>query len=135
MGANNKKTAAKQIPLLEWLCAAAGLTILLVMLALLGFDAIRTAPSRPPILEVEPVRVVASRGAYVVEIKVHNRSRNTAGAVHIEGVLKQAGEEVETSTATIDYVPGQAEQRGGLIFTSDPRRHQFEARVTGYARP
>lgn len=130
-----KDRGAKQIPLLEWICAAAGVIILAAMLGFLAADALKTSESTPPQLEVEPTNVLGAAGGYVVEIKVRNRSRNAAGAVQIEGEIKQSGATAETSSATIDYVAGHAEERAGLIFTKDPRRHQLETRVTGYVRP
>ena len=130
-----KDAGAKQIPLLEWLVAAAGVAILGTMLVFLAIDAVKTNESSPPLLEVEPTRVSGAPGAYVVEIKVRNRSRNTAAAVHVEGELKQAGTVVETSTATVDYVPGQAEERAGLMFRADPSKLQLDTRVTGYVIP
>lgn len=134
-GKAEQKSKAQQIPLLEWIASGLGLAIVLGMFAFLAIEALTTDSSAPPTMGIEPVSVAKSRDQFIVEVKVSNRSGQTGAAVQIEGSLKQGAEEVETSNATIDYVPGKAERRAGLIFTRDPRRHQAEFRVTGYQRP
>lgn len=71
----------------------------------------------------------------MLEVKVVNRSRQTAAAVEIEGVLMQSGSQVETSGATLTYVPGNSEAQAGLVFTTDPRRRRLRLRVLGYEKP
>ena len=66
---------------------------------------------------------------------IDNASRRTAAAVSIEGTLRDGGQTVETSTATLSFVPGHSERKAGLIFTRDPRRHALEVRATGYEEP
>jgi uncharacterized protein (TIGR02588 family) len=124
-----------QVPLLEWIAAGLGVAILLAMFAFLALEALGTSSSQPPSLRIEPVGLAAAGEQFIVEVKVSNRSAQTGAGVQFEGSLSQAGKEVETSSATIDYVPGNSERRAGLIFTRDPRIHQAQFRVTGYQRP
>lgn len=126
--------APKRYPLVEWVSAAIGLAI---TGAMFGFLALEPGQQNgvPPLLTVVPVTLVQAPGYYVVEFDVRNESAATGAAVQVEGTLKQGGTEVETSTASLSYVPGESIQGGGLMFTRDPRHYRLELRVTGFERP
>ena len=111
---------------------------ILIALAMVGtivVEGISGADDPVPLLAATAQSVTPAAQNYVVTVSLTNQSRRTAAAVQVEGVLKRGGEEVETSSATIDYVPGHSDAKGGLIFTEDPRAHQLELRVTGYEHP
>ena len=129
-----KEPKDKGTSLLEWISAAIGLVIAIALLGFIASDALRTSDG-PPILTVTPADIVTGEGVYVVEVKIANASRRTAAAVSIEGTLQDGGQTVETSTATLSFVPGHSERKAGLIFTRDPRRHALEVRATGYEEP
>ena len=131
-----RKKPRDGIPPLEWAAAALGLLIAA------GDDRRRScsracaATDDPvPLLAVTAETVTPAAQNYVVTVRLTNDSGRTAAAVQVEGVLKRGEEEVETSIATVDYVPGHSEAKGGLVFTEDPRAHQLELRVTGYEHP
>jgi len=123
------------IPLLESIAAGVGVALLAAMAGFLALQAWRTDEKIPPLISVEPVGVVAQPGHYVVEVKVENRSETTGAAVQVEGVLKAGDAAVETSNAAFDYVPGNSEREGALVFTEDPRNYRIDLRVTGYELP
>lgn len=122
------------VPPLEWAAAAVGLLVALLLLAIIAREAVAGRDDTVPVLVADVVRVVPTQAGRVVEIKVRNLSNRTAAAVQVEGKFKM-GEEEETSSAAIDYVPGRSEATGGLIFPGDPRAGQVEVRVTGYELP
>lgn len=122
------------VPPLEWAAAAVGLLVALLLLAIIAREAVAGRDDPVPVLVADVVRVVPTQAGRVVEIKVRNLSNRTAAAVQVEGKLK-TGEAEETSSATIDYVPGRSEATGGLIFPGDSRAGQVEVRVTGYEIP
>lgn len=130
-----RKTRSKRYPLVEWVSAAIGFAITVAMFGLLALDAVRQPDEAPPSMRAEPVGLAAAQGNYVVEFEVRNESGTTAAAVQVEGILRDGGSDIETSTAALSYVPGGSRQRAGLIFTRDPRKFQLELRVTGYERP
>ena len=110
----------------------------LTALALLGFigrEALSGANDGPAVLAVHAERFTPARGGFVTEVEVQNLSDSTAAAVQIEGVLKRGDAVVETSRATIDYVPGRGSRTAGLVFTRDPAAHRLEVRATGYQEP
>ena len=130
-----KSKKPKRIPAIEWASAAIGLFIVAAMFALLIVDAARGRGDAPPRLEVKPVRLVSADGSYFLEVDVANSSHQTGANVQIEGELKSGDEAVETSNATLSYVPGQSQRRAGLVFSKNPRNFTVELRVTGYERP
>lgn len=125
----------QRYPLVEWASAAIGLVIFAVMVGFLALEALRHPNGKPPLLDAVPVGLTAEGKQYVVEVLVTNSAGTTGAGVQIEGVLKQGGTDVETSSATSSYVPGESRRRAGLIFTRDPRKYQLEVRVTGYELP
>ena len=124
-----------EIPLLEWVSAAVGLVIVLGMFGFLAVDAMRSDSGMPPIMRVEPVRLTVASGQYVLQVNVSNSSRKAGAGVQISGELKRGGASIESSAATLSYVPGQSQRRAGLVFRHDPRRFELDRRVTGYERP
>lgn len=123
------------IPPLEWAAAGLGLLVALLLVAILGREAVAGRDDPPvPVLVAEVERAVATASGYVIEVRVRNLSNQTAAAVQVEGKIK-AGLEEETSSATIDYVPGRSQATGGIIFSTDPRGGPLELRVTGYEIP
>ncbi len=132
-GGTSKGTTAPA--LLEWVAGGVGAVIVLTMMAVMASEALTTRPGIPPLMHVEPAALRAASGGFVLEVKVVNRSHQTAAAVEIEGELTHAGSTVETSSATLTYVPGNSEGEAGLVFTTDPRQHQLRLRVMGYEKP
>jgi uncharacterized protein (TIGR02588 family) len=127
--------ARPRIPALEWIAAAVGLLLILAMLGVLGWEALKGNGKHAPFVDVSVERVTAAAGGYVVEVVLRNRTPSTAAAVEVEGELASGGTAIETSSATIDYVPGESTRRAGLFFTRDPRDLELKVRALGYARP
>lgn len=135
MAAERDSKGKSRIPLLESISAGIGLALLVAMLAFLAYEAVKTDEGAPAVMLIEPTAVTSAAGQYVVEIKVTNRTRKTAAAVHVEAVLRQSGSDVETSNANFDYVPGKSERRGAIVFSRDPRKYKLWLRVTGFENP
>lgn len=127
--ATQKKQPAPE-PLLEWIAAGLGLVAILFVIGVIGREAISAEPDQLPALEVHATRVSPAAAGFVVAFEVINRSSGTAAAVEIEGTLGD-----ETSSATIDYVAGDARAQGGLFFTNDPRGKKLELRALGFQTP
>lgn len=122
------------VPPLEWAAGAIGLLVALLLLAILGREAVSGKDDLVPILVAEVDRIVDTPAGHVVTVRVRNLSDQTAAAVQVEGKIK-VGQEEETSGATIDYVPGRSQATGGIIFSSDPRVSSLKIRVTGFEIP
>lgn len=118
------------VPLLEWVAAALGLLVLLAMLSVMALEIFSGGDDDLPLLSVRIEAVSATPAGHAAQFVVSNRSSQTAAAVQVEGKL---GDEV--ASASIDYVPGRSEARGGLLFRGDPRTGAVELSVTGYELP
>jgi uncharacterized protein (TIGR02588 family) len=118
----------------EWITAAIGLVLLVGAIGYLVYVAVATPPG-PPALTFEQGPVMRSGDGYVVDIVVRNEGAATAAAVEIEGTLRRDGAVVETSTATLDYLPRFSDRNFGLFFSSDPSDGQLELRALGYSEP
>jgi uncharacterized protein (TIGR02588 family) len=118
----------------ERVAAAVSAALVLFVLGLLSYDAV-ARPQTPPSVEVRADTVLQSGGMWLVEFEAFNRGHNTAAAVKVEGRIRGAAGEEETSEAVLDYVPGRSRRRGGLFFRQDPRGRGLELRAHGYQEP
>ena len=130
-----RRGKARRYPFVEWVSAAIGLAITGGMFGFLAYEAVLQHNGGPPQMTVVPVGVAKGDSAYVLEVDVENVSHHTGAAVEVEGTLTDGGRAIETSSATLTYVPGGSVRRAGLVFTHDPRSYKLELRVTGYERP
>lgn len=135
MPSKRSRTGDEGTSALEWAAGLLGTIIALGMLAFLGVEAIRGGAGEPPAIEVRTQSVTSGPGGHVVEVEVVNRSPETAAAVAIEGELKRGDSVVESSSATLAYVPGNSSREAGLIFSEDPQRFSLAVRAVGYERP
>ena len=118
----------------EWIVAIASAALVLGVLGFLIYDGMRS-PRTPPELTVEVDSIQTAGPGYLVLFRARNVGRTTAAGVSVEGELEADTGRVETSETTIDYVPAEGEQRGGLYFRQDPRRLRLKLRAHGYREP
>lgn len=117
------------IPALEWLAAAIGALTIMAIVGVLLAEARQGGGGDVPRLEARLEAVTPVRGGHVARFVVANASGQTAAAVQVEGRLG-----AETASATLDYVPGHSEARGGLMFKGDPSQG-VDLAVLGYELP
>ena len=130
-----RNRADDRTPLLEWIASGVGLLLTLFMLGAIGWEAASGGADRPPSISVSVGRMMPVESGFAVEVVADNRSAATAAAVQIEGKLTRSDGSVETSSVTLDYVPGDSTRKAGLFFTGDPRRSRLEVRTLGFVRP
>jgi len=114
--------------------AAVGLVLVLSTIGFTFYRAWRETAT-PPAVTVTVETIIAQDAGYLVTFRALNEGEGTAAAVTIEGVLLQDGEEIELSTASLDFVPSRSTRQGGLFFTQDPEQYELQLRATGYADP
>lgn len=124
-----KAKAKAQPPLLEWIASAIGLLLTLGVMIVIGRDAFNGSADMAPDIAVSVVRVQPASAGWLIEFEAANRSPVTAAQVTVEGALPGG----ETSTATIDYIPGRSARSGGLFFTAKPDGATL--RALGYQDP
>ena len=130
-----KRKVSASTPLLEWIASGIGLVLLLVLIGVIGREALTGETDALPAIELRATSVAKAGAGYVVGIEAVNLSGGTAASVEIEGVLSDGGAAIETSGATLDYVPGHSMRSGGLFFREDPRRHRLQLRALGFQTP
>jgi uncharacterized protein (TIGR02588 family) len=135
MAKETRTAAAGETPLLEWIAAGIGLALTLGLLGVIGWEALRGGPSEAPLVSLSVQRVMATGAGHIVEFEAVNATGGTAQSVEIEAVLTPPDGPPETSSVTLDYVPGHSRRTGGLYFRRDPRIGRLELRALGYQTP
>jgi uncharacterized protein (TIGR02588 family) len=125
---------APSTSLAEWIVAGVSAALVLGVLGFLIYDGVRS-PLTPADLTIEVDSIQPAGPGYLVLFRARNSGRTTAAEVLVEGELEPDSGKVETSETTIDYVPAEGEQRGGLYFRQDPHRARLRLRAHGYRDP
>lgn len=125
-----RASTTDKTPMLEWVAAAFGALVALAILGTIGWQAVTASYDRVPLLSARIKSVMPAGDGHVVTIEVTNASSRTAASVEVEGEI-----DGETSSVTIDYVPGHGEASAGLIVGANPRTQPLKLRVTGYEHP
>lgn len=134
--AKNEPRRGERLPAIAIISGAIGLVLTAGLVGFIGWEALRAPRAAPtPRLAVEAVSTHRTPGGYLVEFEARNGSPRTAAAVQIEATLEVAGAEPVTSTVSLDYVPGNSSQRGGVVMPADPRAGRLTLRVAGYSEP
>ena len=118
----------------EWVAGAVGLLLVLGAVGFIGYTAL-TSNQSVPAVTLEHVGTQRTPGGYVVEFRARNSGPATAASLTISGSLYDGTTEIETSEATLDYLPPKGERRGGLIFQTDPAEHELSLEAEGYVDP
>ena len=129
----NDKQSGKP-PALEWLTAAVGL---ILVAGTIGFLIYQTATEKhaPPDLSVETDSFIKTEKGYLVKFSVYNKGDENAADVVVEGKIARGGEDLETSSVTIDYSPSHSKREAGLFFTKNPKEFELNIRPLGYKKP
>lgn len=124
----------KHTPVWEWIIAAIGLMLVVVALGTMFYRAM-TEESTPPNLVCSVISIEPIGNGYLVRFTVANTGNQTAAGLNVEGVLKNGGEDAETSTATLTYAPANSVRHGGLFFSKNPNEFDLQIRALGYEKP
>lgn len=119
---------------LEWLVAALSLVLVLGTVGFLFYQAL-FGETTPPDISLQVVAIVPSSGGYLVTVQAQNRGGETAAELVVEGELLSAGETLETSELTFEFVPAHSSREGGLFFRHDPAGGRLELRAKSYREP
>jgi uncharacterized protein (TIGR02588 family) len=118
----------------EWITAAIGTVLLLLLLAFLIHQSLYGSKA-PAEIRVTAGKVISQNDGYLVKFFARNIGDEPAAAVSIQGQLKTNANQADTSQTVIDYIPGQSERAGGLFFRSKPSLSNLEIRALGYQDP
>lgn len=118
---------------LEWSVFALSAVLIAALFGFLIYES-ATIGDAPPDIHVQIGTPEQRSGYFAVPIEATNKGDHTAEGVHIEVVLRAAGEE-ETGDFEIQFLPRRGSREGWVTFKSDPRNGTLEARVLGYEKP
>ena len=118
----------------EWVAAVVSTLLVLCVVGYLLYDAV-ARPRTPPAITLQADTVLKAGGLWLVRFRAENHGHETAAGVAVEGALMEGERAVESSQATLDYVPGESVRHGGLFFRADPRAYRLELRAHGYQEP
>ena len=124
----------REIPLLEWVVAALGVLLVAATIGYLALQAL-SRNTTPPDIRIEADPPLALESGWLVRFRALNRGGEPAAEVVIEGALSGSDGVVETSQATLDYLPPGSERAGGLLFSRDPGMFDWQIGAKGYAQP
>lgn len=131
---NNKEKLPEATSWPEWVVAALGAALIVTIIGYMIFFTSAHPPSPPDVTVLQTSKVRVSQG-YLVEFVARNEGNSTAANLVVKGVLTDGDRVVEESETTLDYVPQQAERKGGLFFRNDPSMHTVELQAGGYVDP
>jgi uncharacterized protein (TIGR02588 family) len=117
----------------EWVAGGVSALVVLGILAVLVREIAQ--PGRPPDIRVTVDSVLPVSSGHLVRFTARNTGTEAGADVVVEGELRVGAAVVETSTASVDYLPGGAVRRGGLFFTRDPALGRLRLRALGYEAP
>lgn len=122
-----------RIPFWAWGVAILGLILVTGSICFMVYGAIKD--SSPPDVAVLTVSVIPVRDGYLVKIRAVNRGGSAVAGLNVEGELRDDAGAVETSEATVDYVPSHSEREAGLFFKKNPKEFKLQLRAKGYEKP
>jgi uncharacterized protein (TIGR02588 family) len=122
------------VPILEWAVGALGALLLVGTIGFLVWHALGRGET-PPDVRVVVEHVLELQNGYLVQFRAMNQGGSAGAQLLIEGELAGPTGPIETSEATLDYLPPRSYREGGLFFTRDPRELDLRLRAKSYAKP
>ena len=119
-------------PLLEWIAAAAGASVLAVVIGVIIYSLVTNSEKTPPTFAFETVEISRSGDRWHVGFRITNSGGRPASSVKVIASLQGGGEMAET---TLRYVPNGSSRAGGVYFLADPNSDIVRFRVSGYEVP
>lgn len=119
---------------MEWLTGLISLILIALLIGYVSWSAM-TEQMEPPEFAIEATGMEHVPGGYRITFDIENRANSTAAAVTVRGELKRGEESVESVDVTFDYVPGQSQSSGAILFLTDPGSARLTLRAIGYTDP
>lgn len=136
MNSQNRQrhTEAENPHWMEWLTGLVSAALVATLIGYVGWNA-ATEKMVPPEFAIEATGMARVTGGYRITFDIENRANTTAAAVIVRGELKRGDESLETVDVTFDYVPGESQSSGAILFDTDPGSAQLTLRAIGYSDP
>ncbi|MBW8285167.1 MAG: TIGR02588 family protein [Rhizobium sp.] len=119
---------------MEWLTGLVSAALIATLIGYVGWNAV-TDEMVPPEFAIEATGMERMTGGYRITFDIENRANTSAAAVIVRGELLRGNESVESVDVTFDYVPGESQSTGAILFSTDPGSAQLKLRAIGYTDP
>ena len=119
---------------MEWLTGLVSAALIATLIGYVGWNA-ATDVMVPPEFAIEATGMERMTGGYRITFDIENRANTSAAAVIVRGELLRGDESVESVDVTFDYVPGESQSSGAILFSTDPGSAQLTLRAIGYTDP
>ena len=131
---HRRHTEADDPHWMEWVTGLVSALLIATLIGYVGWNAL-TEELKPPEFAIEATGMERVTGGYRITFDIENRANSTAAAVIVRGELLRGEESVETVDVTFDYVPGESQSSGAILFTTDPGSARLTLRAVGYTDP
>ena len=131
---HRRHTEADDPHWMEWVNGLVSALLIATLIGYVGWNAL-TEELKPPEFAIEATGMERVTGGYRITFDIENRANSTAAAVIVRGELLRGEESVETVDVTFDYVPGESQSSGAILFTTDPGSARLTLRAVGYTDP
>lgn len=135
-GERSERTGDRARSIAEWTSLGISLSILLVLVGLVGYEAV-AGGTRPPMIEVTP-RLDAIRranDAYHVPIEITNGGDATAEDVRVRVSLGSDDGEREATELLVPFLAGGATANGTAAFRADPAQRRLTVDGISFLEP
>ncbi len=119
---------------IEWVAGAVSVLLVLVVIGWIGKDALADRDTAPDLVG-RVLRVEQKSQGFQVDFEIRNNASFTASQVKVRGEISGMATPTASAETILDYVPGQSNARGGLIFASDPAGRKITIRATAFNEP
>lgn len=117
----------------EWVLSGLCACLVVLMIGYVLYRAVVASDAQPE-LSVVIERIEPAAQGFRVLFDAVNQGDATAASVKIVGEVRQGEAVVEESDVVLDYLPARSEQKGALLFNSDPR-DRLQIKAAGYSEP
>jgi uncharacterized protein (TIGR02588 family) len=118
----------------EWSVAAAGMLLVTLVLAYLGYFALTSGPAAPAV-SVEHSPPVSTDGNYLVRFRARNSAGGTAAQLKIRAELRDGPTLREDKDIVLDYLPGFSTRTGTFVFRTDPAGLTLTVTAESFTEP
>ncbi|MES2569255.1 MAG: hypothetical protein V4710_04270 [Verrucomicrobiota bacterium] len=129
-----KKSAASEIPLLEWVISLVGLAIVSAVVVVLIHEAVAGDQS-PPEVRLTVQSIASLQNGFLVKVRAENIGGEPAARVAITAELWEQSKVLEAGETQFEHLPPHSSREAGVFFQNDPRRNEIRLRAIGYEEP
>ena len=120
---------------LEWSVFAVSAVLLLGVFAFLGYDWI-VSEGDPAEIEVRLGTPEAHDGYYALPVTFQNAGGQSVEDLQLDVTLMEGGEEGESASITVPFLPRDSTRNGWVVFSSNPDdADEIQTRVVSYVVP